>query len=226
MGNTKDIVITIFNIGLTWEAIGISFTLLFSLVNLLKSIIDGVVRTRENKKQVRINYITDKRIDWINKVRDTAAEYVSLVMDITGHAINSEEENKIEAESYPAEEFRSNLTTLIKKLYSLQLLLNFNGYIDAIIIKKTEEINDDIRNGKYSDANIKSQLIIVHLQIYLKSEWNRVKKEAEFKSYNNDQILIDIIKLYKSYPASDKLLTNEIETTIKDMRTKNNNKAS
>jgi hypothetical protein len=37
-----------------------------------------------NKRNNSIQYITDKRVDWINKLRENSAEYVSLVIDVTG----------------------------------------------------------------------------------------------------------------------------------------------
>jgi hypothetical protein len=151
-----------------------------------------------NKRNNSIQYITDKRVDWINKLRENSAEYVSLVIDVTGS-------------------FKTGMITkemiieLYKRENTLKLLMNFNGDIDSLIIKKIHKIGKYISEEKYDQAKLNVYLILIHLQIYLKLEWNRVNNEVKTGIYSNEQLRREMVNLYTKYPYTDELEKKEIE---------------
>jgi len=210
MNNTNDVVVTILGLGFTWEGIGIAIAAFLSIINFIKSIYDTYSSKVNFKKQMRINYITDKRVDWINKVRDTASKYISNVFNVTGGVLLNEFE-----------------TTSIIMLYEsenlLRLLLNFDGDIDSIIINKMNDINKKISDDEFKEAQLHTELLMIHLQVYLKLEWNRVNSEVKTGKYDSSQLKKETIELYKKYPSRDKLERLEIEKAclklnLKDMK--------
>jgi hypothetical protein len=151
-----------------------------------------------NRSNNSIQYITDKRVDWIYRVREVASDYITLVYDVVA-SIHLETINQ------------EMLSELNKKLSMLKLLLNFNGDIDSIIIAKIDAINLDIDNEKYDEAKLKVSLMIIHLQIYLKLEWNRVNSEVKLGEYSKEQYKKEMLELYSIYPYKDELERLEIE---------------
>lgn len=142
--------------------IGILITLIISLINIIitrnKAIVDG---------------ITHNRMVWINDVRNVLSDILTfdpmLVID--------KPEKKFDLDNL----FRKNVNTL--KLY-----LNFKGELDNEIISECNKLLDTLPNLTIlNDGVVDSRLVpqfylvqdnVLKLgQIYLKSEWTRVKYE-------------------------------------------------
>ncbi|MBO1722466.1 hypothetical protein HJV72_17380 [Extibacter sp. GGCC_0201] len=81
----------------------------------------------------------------------------------------------------------------------LKLLLNFSGQIDEIILEIMANIVDELQEDKPDFERIHSllELLIQHTQIYLKLEWNRVKREVKGRRYGKRYQRKETIELYE-----------------------------
>lgn len=168
-------------LGVSWEAIGIVIAAFFSVLSFIGYIIQFFYNRWEKKKNWSIQYITDKRVDWIYAVRKEASSFLALV-----HTYQMKSE-------IPSEEFEK----ICEKVYILELFFNFGGIVDNVLISLMNDILDDMRNHRSIEAN--EQLFCNHLRIYLKVEWNRVKDEAEGKKYTKEKNISELLSAYKSY---------------------------
>lgn len=120
-------------------------------------------------RQLAVQYITDKRVDWIYEVRNTLSEFISSVEertigydDVTGNRLDEGINHRIRS-SY----------------YKLKLLFNYQGNADKEIMKLLE-VAMTVPETESDEANLYTTLdmIVSKSQQYLKSEWERVKHEA------------------------------------------------
>lgn len=177
----KEVVFTIFGVELTWEGIGIVIAAVFSVLSVIGNIINFFLKRKETKKNRSIQYVTDKRVEWIYAVRKDAAEFLSLVHT---YGVDSE---------IPTEAFER----ICEKIYILELYFNFEGIVDNVLISLMYDIIDDMKNHRHFNTNV--QLFCNHLRIYLKVEWNRVKYEANGKKYTKERNISELYTAYKSY---------------------------
>lgn len=171
-------------------------TILISLINLIYSIItrhlDKKSERISQQKALSVQYITDKRVEWIYQVRLLVAEYVSTVIDLKqakkGISVQNIKEyrEKIRADYY-------------------KLKLYFNGYDkrDKMILGYMKHINDiilDGKNSKESNLRLVSDMnqLIAAAQNYLKLEWERCKLEVEVK-YTDDEIKKKLAEIEDSF---------------------------
>ena len=177
----KEVVFTIFGVELTWEGIGIVIAAVFSVLSVIGNIINFFLKRKETKKNRSIQYVTDKRVEWIYAVRKEAAEFLSLVHT---YGVDSE---------IPTEEFER----ICEKIYILELYFNFEGIVDNVLISLMYDIIDDMKNHRHFNTNV--QLFCNHLRIYLKVEWNRVKYEANGEKYTKERNISELYTAYKNY---------------------------
>lgn len=177
----KEVVFTIFGIELTWEGIGIIIAAIFSVFSVIGNIINFFLKRKETKKNRSIQYVTNKRVEWMYAVRKEAAEFLSLV-----HTYGK-------ASMIPDEAFER----ICEKIYILELYFNFEGIVDNVLISLMYDIIDDVKNHRSFNTN--AQLFCNHLRIYLKVEWNRVKYEANGEKYTRERNISELCSAYKSY---------------------------
>ncbi len=159
------------------------------------------------EKRLNITYITDKRVDWMSKIRDVSAEYLSLIYDVTASGIFHTIKPEI-------------ITKLNEKSTLLKLYLNFMGDIDAVIINIINDVNRDIKNKRFEEAQLKANLLINHLQIYLKLEWNRVNSEVKTGIYNSSQLRKETIELYDKFIHGNKIENYKIKEVCEILKEK------
>lgn len=186
-------------ISITWEGIGILIAAVFSVITFLGNILQFLLKKREQKKKNNIEYITNKRVDWIYAVRQEAASFLSIA-----HVLGKQ-----------AKKSDTDIIKLNEKLYILELYLNFNGIVDKILIQLMYKIIDDIRDGDSNLLNAHAQMFCNNLRIYLKVEWNRVKAETNGQSYNYKKNINELLNAYKKYKISDDLNIIDINGIIK-----------
>jgi len=123
-----------------------------------------------NSKNLVVQYITDKRVDWMYVVRDILSNYISSLIFIA-------ESYKLKGDKVPSDLYREINCFTTK----LKLLFNFDGELDNKIIKLIDGLNRSISNDEF-DSEVfwrRVQEITKYSQVYLKLEWERVNLEAE-----------------------------------------------
>ncbi len=188
MTNNPESVITILGISFTWEAIGIAIAAIFSIINFLKILGDTIINNRNTNKQFQVNYITDKRVDWIYKVREVASEFTALTINIS-----------MDLKRVDSGVNKEVFLKYGEAMSHLKLLLNFNGDIDAVIINLIDKIYKETCTGNFKESIKLVRVLTAHLQIYLKLEWNRVNSEVKTRKYSQKQFKEDTIQLYEKY---------------------------
>lgn len=183
-------------------------TLKENKINILHEI---QVQKEINDKTLSVQYITDKRIDWIQELRRLVSEFLSYV-------IPSSEFILLTSIKY----MRSHSKT-VSEIAALrnQIILMLNVEEDT-----NQRIIIDIENMLYTfaelfkchrgkgDINRKFELderlakyarqTIIDTQVCLKFEWIRVKKEAAGESYTKEDQQRDKKTLYKNINAAYK----------------------
>lgn len=190
-------------------AVGIVLTFLISLISLRFTV-------KNNKAVHYVNSVTKNRVDWIDKLRKNMAEFISLLdtQDLTDTFIEIDDFIKI-----PIGE---NLKKLNQIGSEIKLMMNYSdsfdrkimNQIDLIIVcykklhlKIQQSIMDNKKNHDViftpDDEVLKSQAeidvlstkLLSDMQVYLKSEWNRVKYESKGKTYEKETQLFDLDEL-------------------------------
>ncbi len=155
-----------------------------------------------NRSNNSIQYITDKRVDWIYEVREVASDYISLVYELT---------TLMQMKKTEDSEYIKIYSEVTKKANKLKLFLNFTGGNDSLIMMKIENVDSGISSENYNVARKNVGFIIMHLQIYLKLEWNRVNSEVKSGVYSKEQYKKEMIELYSQYPYKDESEMEEIK---------------
>lgn len=168
-------------------------TLILGVINIICSLHKG-----------RVDGITNKRVEWINEVRSVAAEILQYDPRSYGEGPDRE---------------RAKID-VIKNAYRLNILLNVMRPFDGVILEYLCDYVSTIKigitqNDVIRDKFVKSKRRLkLTIQIYLKSEWNRVKHENKitFKKYDEDT---ELEKLLDKFPA-DNTNIQEIKQDFKD----------
>ena len=163
-----------------------------------------------------MNSVTKNRVDWIEKLRKNMAEFIAVLetQDLTDTFIELDDIIK-----FP---MGTNLKRLNQIGSEIKLMMNFSDsfdrkimdQIDLIIVQyKTfhlqmqQSIFDNKRNGNVIFVSNKeitelqqkmeraSSDLLSDMQVYLKSEWNRVKYESKGKTYEKETQLFDLEEL-------------------------------
>lgn len=196
MGN---VLFEFMGISFTWEGIGITAAAFFSLLSVAGNIVQYIHKKRNFKEKNNIEYITNKRVDWIYAVRQAAAAFIAKA-----HVLS------IKTELEPADIYELN-----KHLYLVELYLNYNGIVDGNLVNIMYKIVEDIREHDHEGVNAYAQLFCNHLRIYLKVEWDRVKAETNGEKYDKERNLKELLKAYKKYDETAKnKKASDIKTTI------------
>ncbi len=187
--------------------VGVIMTLVVSIVSLYFSV-------KNNKAVHYVNSVTKNRSEWIYCLRDKISKFISMVnIENTSFYITDSESDMERSGKHLA---------LTKELCeNIKLMMNFTDERDRKIIQLLEEIMtafstyyheamDCKQEGSffYETAEMECQSKIIEekipeltklVQIYLKSEWNRVKEESKGKIYEKETKEFDIIELEKKF---------------------------
>ena len=130
-----------------------------------------------NQKSLAVQYVTDKRVDWIYAVREELSNFISISFLLEQMY---QTEDDIDKELFTVETCKRN-----KSLSQLRLLFNINDELDSEIL---QALNDIVGTEYTGDEFIKAVNILTQKsKIYLKIEWERVKLEAK-SNLNDDEI--------------------------------------
>ena len=134
-----------------------------------------------SQKQISVQHITDKRIEWMQELRILIGEFISLSIKYTEFFMNNYE--KVEEDCLYNElllmRFEINL-----RIAKLKLLLNYRGELDKKIIGYIDDIANKLPQRGDESAIFKHEYFIENIlnltnyaQVYLKLEWERCKME-------------------------------------------------
>lgn len=128
----------------------------------------GVLNLRATNRKIRIDGISSKRTQWIGSVRDVTADIVCCDL------------REIKDDG----QFNVEYNRLLRNAYLLSLYLNIQGPFDRVVLDYLIQFVKD--QHQQSDNLVKNRrLLNFAVQIYLKSEWNRVKCESDPNQRNN-----------------------------------------
>lgn len=192
-------------------AVGVVSTFLISLVSLRFTV-------KNNKAVHYVNSVTKNRVDWIEKLRKNMAEFIALLdtQDLTDKFIELDDFIKI-----PMGE---NLKRLNQTGSEIKLMMNYSDDFDRKIMLQIDliiaqykrfhlQIQQSIFDNKTNGDTVfvpnteimglqqameqSSADLLDNMQVYLKSEWNRVKYESKGKTYEKETQLFDLEELMK-----------------------------
>lgn len=201
-----------------------SFTSIGILITFIISSVSLYFTVKNNRAVYYVDSVTKNRVEWIDKLRNNLSEFISLsnTQDFT--------ENFLSPRLILEKDFEKRIDKLNLIGTKIKLMLNFSDPFDKLFIEKIDlqilnvnclylktlnnaiegeakeiEIytpNSDIYllQNKIEELN---QKIIEDAQIYLKSEWNRVKYESQGKKYDKKTQNFDIEELQKRYHNSN-----------------------
>ena len=185
-------------------AIGIILTFGVSIVSLYFSI-------RNNKAVHYVNSITKSRIEWIQKLRKTVADFIAKT-NVYNNVYYMGDFDKSGEHLSECQMLCSEIKLLLncfdakdKKICMLldEILEGHRKYTDSVHNMEVDEKgyfveNNDTKKIKNNiEKNIK--LLMKEMHIYLKSEWNRVKYESQGKTYEKETQIFDIWELEQKY---------------------------
>ncbi len=195
-----------------------AYTVAGILLTLIISVISLWLTVKNNKAVQYVDSVTKNRVEWIDKLRKNISDLLALLdtQDLTDTILTPDEASK-----YP---FGDNLQKLNQLGCEIKLMLNFSDSFDREIMYQIDLIILGYKNLYISSQrNILGQLksgeklfvpdkevadkqevlislkekLLSDMQIYLKSEWNRVKYESKGKTYEKETQLFDLTELKK-----------------------------
>lgn len=156
-----------------------------------------------SQKSISVQYITNKRVDWIYEVRNTLAEYIALAQECANKKVN-DKNIKIPEKIY------RELNVYLAKL---RLLFNFDGDEDKKILDLLNRIKNNIFDSEnFCALNFQNDITLLtkYSQVYLKLEWERVKYEIRGeKDLSNEQLLKKELPILKEKYYSEYLKQEE-----------------
>lgn len=188
-----------------------SFVILLTFV---VSVFSLIMSVRNNKAVHYVNSITKSRIEWIQDLRDTIAEFISKT-NIHNNAYYKEEYEKTGEHLSTCQKYCSKINLLLnccdekdKEIVEIcnSILESYSNYCDEV---HGCEVNSDgyFNNTPIMDLCVEEvgnriDLLSQKVEIYLKSEWNRVKYESRGKIYEPATQEFDYNELIELYNDS------------------------
>lgn len=183
---------------------GILITFLISAISLYMSI-------RNNKAVHYVNSITKSRIDWINQLRNTISDFIANT-NIHNNVYYKNDYERTGLHLSSCQKLCSEIRLLLnccderdKEIVELsnKILKAYSNYCDEVHNCKVDNegyfVSSDNMKEYISDVEKNIEELSKKVQIYLKSEWNRVKYESVGKIYEKDTIDFDYEELMKRF---------------------------
>jgi hypothetical protein len=147
----------------TLTLLGIVLTFSVTVVNLIYAIFN-------NRKTAFVNTVTSSRLKWIDSLRDKVSAFIAVTVRI------------LNPERVP--EDKQDMTGLLRErdtlMHQIILHLNPGDPEDQAIRKSVEVVKQLTDQGAYT-PDLERLLLDLRnaTQVYLKKEWNRVKRESK-----------------------------------------------
>lgn len=185
------------------------FQIIVTFIGFIATIIAIITTNKRQKSNKYIETITTERIKWLEIIRNDTSELTSLIYHVL-NLLNKESERTMyenmdsnEQDEKNREKYQNNFNTvqisnflinsefsinkylIIKKLCLFKLKLNpkedfkIIELIEYFILFFNENENKSYKDLEIAKNNI--ELFIEKVQILLKNEWEKVKKESKGK---------------------------------------------
>lgn len=175
--------------------IALIVTLVFSILSTLLAGIELLIAFFNHRKERTVQVVTEQRSKWIQELRNLFAE----VIDHLDYSIDSmiHLAKQLVHPSLQSPQPNFYIYELRKNYVKLRLLLNFENEIDKELLNTIEDLicRIDINVSysyiiNYGDYNIEEfvaekELISLYMSMYLKAEWERLKKESKTGKANS-----------------------------------------
>lgn len=201
-----------------------AFTVAGILLTFLISLISLKFTVKNNKAVHYVNSVTKSRVEWVDKLREDIANFIAILdtQDLTDTIAKTDD-----IVNYP---FNKNLQKLNQIGSEIKLMLNFSDSFDRDIMEQIDiityhykilyviaqrcilenqknelylfEPNKDMLK-KQNEINKSSEKLLSDMQIYLKSEWNRIKHESKGETYEKETQLFDLKELIEKKSNPD-----------------------
>ena len=150
---------------------------ILSIIGIIVSLVSLGVTTYYawivHKRTVFINTVTSERVKWIGKVRESISEFCGL----TYHWVVTYRQGNLSPEEKKKEEELLRKIDILKTMIKLQL--NPNGEDDKKIMTLIDEIPKLTKETTRDKLKEALRELTKTTQYLLKSEWEKVKDEAE-----------------------------------------------
>lgn len=104
-----------------------------------------------NQKSISVQYITNKRVDWIFEVRNILSEYIALIQECANKKVH--DKNTVIPEDI--------LRELNVYLAKLRLLFNFAGEDDKKILDLLDRIKNNVSNSKFHPLDFQDDITLL-----------------------------------------------------------------
>jgi len=192
-----------------------------AIISLVGVIVIGIVNAVQNhffrKRELSAQYISNKRVEWIQELRKYMSGYLKEVYTLllTNARLATRSNKDLGIYNKMHETNTGSFYLLNEKAAYLHLHLNFKDEVDSVILTLVDEINemltmpiDNLENYQERVGD-KTTLLIKHTQILLKLEWDRVKDEIKSKKISKKKMLRKTVRLYEDMSKIERV--NEIE---------------
>lgn len=157
----------------------INYVQIITSCGVIATAILGTANLVASVRKIHIDGISNKRSQWIESVRNITAGVVCYDL------------RKIKN----TPQFEKEYGEFLKNAYRLSLHLNIQGPFDRVVsdyliefVKSQHQCSDDFVHNR--------RMLNFAVQVYLKSEWDRVKCESSinpFKKYNEKKSIMSIL---------------------------------
>lgn len=165
-------------------------TLVFSIVTAFLVIIELIINFFNHRKERNIEAVTEQRAQWIQNLRQVFGETIDL-LDLAIDNLIKFERVSLGRANYTNNKVVVSTCELRKKYTQLRLLLNFSNNADKTILNTLSDLIcrldyefDYCHMINFPDYFVDEyiaakELAVLYMNIYLKAEWERLKKESK-----------------------------------------------
>lgn len=165
----------------------------------IAAIISGIISFYGSARGVYINSVTAERSKWIEKLRLNIATYTGTLRTLHNRMLADPKYRE-------SDHFRDLISRINDLIPLIKLQLNPRGDIDKNIIYLIEKIPPIAENAEDKRVAQAESLLIGHSQWLLKTEWEKVKKEARIFPFSGLIYSRALLKEYKKWSQ-----TNSVE---------------
>lgn len=171
-------------------------TLIFSIISSILVAVELLLTVFNHQKERTVQTVTEQRSNWIKELRELFVEIVDLI-NISIDSFITLEREMASPNHKPNGGQNFNVNELRNKYVKLRLLLNFENSIDKELLNTLEDLicridleviySYIVMFGDYNirDFVAEKDLLVLYMNMYLKAEWERLKKESKTGKANS-----------------------------------------
>ncbi|MCY8842454.1 hypothetical protein [Bacillus atrophaeus] len=154
------------------------------LVTLIIGILSLVFTIRNSRKTLFVNAVTSERVKWMAKIRELMSEFLSITRYYEGKELLKDKAKYFERLYHLQSNIELHLNNTDKEDKEINDIVN-----EIISLIKIVYNKDQHKISKQDALNItlQTQKLVEKSKVYLKNEWEKVKKEAEKGNIKKDK---------------------------------------